>query len=248
MALDGTTALITGVDTELGAAVLEKLRSAGVKCVGHCSPGATPPDMHPDAPVVVAAPSDRAAVGRAVDAAVDRVGDLDILVTCHPRPHHQSFLDLAEGDFWSVVDDHLTGSFNFAQAAAPSLARSRGGRVVLTTSIWHTGARGLAPVAAAASGTVALVKSLTRDLGRLGIGVNAVACGFVDGEWLVCDASALGLRPRDLRRAPESFVPQGRLGTPRQVASTIAVLCNPDLQAAVGQIVNVSGGFVRSRN
>jgi NAD(P)-dependent dehydrogenase (short-subunit alcohol dehydrogenase family) len=243
MVLDSRSALVTGVDTELGAAVAARLSASGVRVVGHHRPGSRP-EASTGLRLVEADPVDREAVGDAVEAA----GELDILVTCHARPHHGSLLDLTSEDFWGVVDDHLSGSFFFAQGAAPSLAANDGGRIVLTSSMWHNGGPQLAAVATAAGGIVALTKSLTRDLGPLGIGVNAVAPGLVDSDWLECDAAGLRTELASLRRAPETHVPAGRLGTPAQVANTIALLCDPDLKAAVGQIVHVNGGFVRSRN
>jgi NAD(P)-dependent dehydrogenase (short-subunit alcohol dehydrogenase family) len=247
MALDSTTALVTGMDTELGRAVGARLSASGACVVGHHRSGSRP-DLPGDIHLVEADPSDREAVGHAVDAAVAHAGELDILVTCHGRPHHGALLELRLDDFWSVVEDQLSGSFFFAQAAAPSLATGAGGRIVMTSSMWHNGGPQLAAVATAAGGIVALTKSLTRDLGPLGIGVNAIAPGLVDSDWLECDAVGLGVEVETLRRTPGNLVPAGRLGTTEQVANTVALLCDPELKAAVGQIVHVNGGFIRSRN
>lgn len=104
----------------------------------------------------------------------------------------------------------------------------------------------LAAVATAAGGIAALDKSLTRDSGPLG--VNAIAPGLVDSAWLECDAAGMGIEVDALRLNPNAYVAAGRLGSPSQVAHTVALLCNPDLKAAVGQTVNANGGFIRSRN
>lgn len=89
-------------------------------------------------------------------------------------------------------------------------------------------------MATAAGGIVALTKSLTRDLGGFGVGVNAVALGALESEWSVCDAS--GGSP-----------PGGRIGSVEQAAAVIGLLSQRQLGAAVGQIVNVDGGLSRNR-
>lgn len=240
-------ALVTGLDTELGSAVARRLTASGTSVVGQHRPGSGPGHREGLTGLVTADPGDQSSVAAAVEEAVALLGRLDILAVCHPRPHRAGLFKITPGEFWTEVDDALTGSFFFAQAAAPHLARGDGGRIVLTASMWHSGGAGLAAVASAAGGIVALTKTLTRDLGPLGVGVNAVVPGLVEGPWLACDAAGLGVDTDTLRRDPGRFVPTGRLGTADQVAATVAVLADPSLKAAVGQCVNVNGGHVRTR-
>lgn len=229
--------LITGVDTELGAAVRDHFHAAGAKTVGTCT--AAPAAIAGEALTVVAHPAESTAVRAAVAAAAEQMGGIDTLVTAHGLPHVASVTAQSMDDFWAHVDSTLTGSFLFAQAAAEHMRDvGDGGRMVLTTSRWHIGAPGLSAVATAAGGLVALTKSLTRDFGRFGIGVNAVAVGAVDSEWSVCDVAA---------GTPVALPPIGRRGTVAEVARTIGLLCQRELGAAVGQVVNVDGGLSRNR-
>jgi NAD(P)-dependent dehydrogenase (short-subunit alcohol dehydrogenase family) len=160
-------------------------------------------------------------------------------MVAHGLPHVAPIADQPMADFWRHVDDTLTGSFLVAQAVATHMRDAgTGGRMVLTTSRWHIGGPSLSAVATAAGGIVALTKTLTRDFGAYGIGVNAVAVGAVDSEWSVCDAAA-GVSCD----AP----PVGRCGTVDQAARVIGLLCGRELGAAVGQIVNLDGGLSRNR-
>jgi NAD(P)-dependent dehydrogenase (short-subunit alcohol dehydrogenase family) len=225
--------LVTGIDTQLGTAVREYFTARGATTAGTSA-------VDTDA-------ADRDQVRQAVADAAELMGGLDTLVVAHGLPHVAALADQSMSEFWHHVDATLTGSFLYSQAAAEHMRdNGTGGRIVLTTSRWHVGGANLSAVAAAAGGIVALTKSLTRDFGALGVGVNAVAVGAVDSEWSVCDAAAAGSNGT---AAPPGGVlpPLGRFGSVEQVAGVIGLLCQRDLGAAVGQIVNVDGGLSRNR-
>ncbi|WNG89780.1 SDR family oxidoreductase [Mycobacterium sp. ITM-2016-00317] len=195
---------VSGLDTRLGAAVRDHFAERGA-----VTDGTTADVDH----------ADRDAVRTAVARAVDAMGGIDVLVVAHGLPHVAPIGDESMQDFWRHVDTTLTGSFLYAQAVAEHMRDAgTGGRMVLTTSRWHVGGPSLAAVAAAAGGIVALTKTLTRDFGGFGIGVNAVAIGAIDSEWSVCDAAA-GVSCD----AP----PLNRCGTVEQAARVIALLSGP---------------------
>ncbi|WP_237570279.1 SDR family NAD(P)-dependent oxidoreductase [Mycolicibacterium lacusdiani] len=220
MTMDQPRVLITGVDTALGTAVRDYFVNRGASTAG-----------------VDAEPTDAAAVRDAVRRAADGVGGVDALVVAHGLPHVAGFCGQSMDAFWAHVDATLTGSFLYAQAAAECMRdNASGGRIVLTTSRWHVGGADLSAVATAAGGIVALTKSLTRDFGAFGIGVNAVAVGAVDSEWSVCDAAGGMPTP-----------PTNQHGSVEAVARVVGLLCQRRLGAAVGQIVNVDGGVSRNR-
>jgi NAD(P)-dependent dehydrogenase (short-subunit alcohol dehydrogenase family) len=224
--------LVTGIETQLGAAVGEYFTARGA-----ITSGTRAADTNP---------TDRDQVRRAVADAADLMGGLDALVVAHGLPHVAALADQSMSEFWDHVDATLTGSFLYAQAAAEQMRdNGTGGRIVLTTSRWHVGGANLSAVAAAAGGIVALTKTLTRDFGALGVGVNAVAVGAVDSEWSVCDAAAAC--SSGAPAPPGMPPPLGRVGSVDQVAGVIGLLCQRELGAAVGQIVNVDGGLSRNR-
>ncbi|WNG79603.1 SDR family oxidoreductase [Mycobacterium sp. ITM-2016-00316] len=234
MKTNASRVLVTGVDTTLGAAVRDHFVAMGADTVGTCT-GPVDFTVLGEHLTLQVQPGDAAQVRDAVTRAAGDMGGIDALVVAHGLPVVSGLIDQSMDQFWEHVDSVLTGSFLFAQAVATSMRdRRTGGRMVLTTSRWHVGGVDLSAVAAAAGGVVALTKSLTRDFGHFGIGVNAVAVGGVDSEWSACDATA-------------ALPPAGRVGSVGQVARVIGLLCRPDLGAAVGQIVNVDGGVSRNR-
>ncbi|MGB3482332.1 MAG: SDR family oxidoreductase [Mycobacterium sp.] len=229
--------LVTGTDTDLGAAVRAHFDNAGAVTIGSqahrlesVASGATPQNVYAD-------PGDAEQIRTAVRDAAAALGGLDTLVVAHGLPVVYPFGEQTMEDFWRHVDTTLSGSFYYAQAAAEVMrAAGSGGRIVLTTSKWHVGGPNLSAVATAAGGIVALAKTLTRDFGQFGVGVNAVAVGAVNSEWSICDAATNAPLP-----------PGGATGSVDQVARIIGILAQHRLGAAVGQIVNVDGGLSRNR-
>lgn len=233
-------ALVTGANTGAGWAVVTALRADGLLVLEHATePGHA--ELHADL-------TDAADVARMMASIRGAHGRLDALVTCHARPEPVGVLDGSSEQFWRQIDGNLTSSFLAVQAASDLLAASGQGRIVLLSSAWSVGARGLAGLSTASAGIDLLVRSLARELGPKGIGVNAVAPAFLDNdEWLACDAAALGLSPDELRARVDTIVPAGRLGSGDALAKLVVLLCQPGLGAAIGQTIHCNGGYFRHR-
>src|SRR6202044_230115 len=100
----------------------------------------------------------------------------------------------------------------------------------------RVGESGLAIVAAARAGVIALMKSLAREFGRSGTTANTVSLGLVetphDKEWV--DAN---------REKLVKLYPLRRLGLPEDVAPMVALLASPHGGWITGQVLSISGGF-----
>jgi len=181
-----------------------------------------------------------------VAAMVSRVGDefgrLDALVnnagtTVPTPPSDIDGLDMADWD--RVFAVNVRGMFQVTRACVPMLNQSGSGAVVNLCSI--AGLRpGAQPFPYAAS--KAAVGNLTRTLAAaLGpkIRVNAVAPGWMSGEWM---ENALGANYERLMERRASLTPLKRCVTPDEVAITIVSLIasNPMVN---GEIVVIDGGF-----
>jgi 3-oxoacyl-[acyl-carrier protein] reductase len=146
-------------------------------------------------------------------------------------------LDMADWD--RVFAVNVRGMYQVTRACVPMLNHSGSGAVVNLCSI--AGLRpGPQPFPYAAS--KAAVGNLTRTLaGALGpkIRVNAVAPGWMSGEWM---ENALGDNYERLMVRRASLTPLKRCVTPDEVAITIVSLIasNPMVN---GEIVVIDGGF-----
>ena len=110
------------------------------------------------------------------------------------------------------------------------------GRVVnITSIIASTGYNGLSVYGATKASLVGFTRSLAREVGRVGVTVNAVAPGFVRTELTA------GLDDRDASRiAGRSAL--GRLVEPRDVAQAVAYLMSDAARNVTGTVMTVDAG------
>lgn len=199
----------------------------------------------------VRAPADMAdaeQVAAMVDDLVGSHGEVDALVCNHATMTMRPLLEHDEDDWWRVVDTNLGGSFHAIQAVLPSMRRRGSGRIVLIASEWGViGWPEATAYAASKAGLVALAKTLGRELAPEGIIVNAVAPGVIDTPQLEVDAQAAGLTLAAMHDRYAADIPLGRIGRAEEVASVVAFLCDPEVEAMVGQVVAVNGGSTRAR-
>jgi 3-oxoacyl-[acyl-carrier protein] reductase len=185
--------------------------------------------------------SDEDAMAGLVAGVSEEFGRLDVLVnnagmTSSTPPEDLDGVDLAEWD--RVFAVNVRGLFQVTRACA-GLLRSSGGSVVNVASI--VGLRpGQQPLAYAAS--KAAVVSLTRTLSRVlapEVRVNAVAPGWIAGEWM---QRTLGENYDRLMQRRASWTPMQRNVTAEDVAETIYSLAvsNPFV---TGETIVIDGGY-----
>jgi 3-oxoacyl-[acyl-carrier protein] reductase len=192
--------------------------------------------------VVCADVADEAAVRRMLDEVRAQFGRLDAVVnnagTTTDTP--PSDLDgLSMGDWDRIFAVNVRGTFQVIRASVPLLREAESAAVVNLASV--VGLRpGPQPFPYAAS--KAAIVNLTRTLaGALGprIRVNAVAPGWMEGEWM---EHALGVRYEDLMSRRAKRTPLGRCVTATDVATAIVCLITGNL-FVTGETVVIDGGY-----
>jgi len=188
---DGRVAVITGAGRGIGRAYARLLAERGARVVVNDLGGSMRgegADAGPAATVtdeIVAAGGDaiadtsdvatEAGARTLVDAAIERFGRLDVLITNAGIIRWADFPDVEPDDFDRHLAVHLWGSFHTARAAWPHMAAQEYGRVVMTTSTGMLGLPNNASYAAAKAGVIGLARSLATAGVPLGIRVNLVA-------------------------------------------------------------------------
>ena len=181
--------------------------------------------------------ADFAAVKAMIETIVKDFGGLNILINNAGLAMRQRFVETKPEDWRRQIDACLYGAIHCCHAAVPHLDAGKDGRIVsVIGDSSRVGESGLAIVAAARAGVVALMKSLARELGRSGTTANTVSLGLVetphDKEWV--DAN---------REKLVKLYPVRRLGLPGDVAPMVTLLASPRSGWITGQVLSISGGY-----
>lgn len=185
--------------------------------------------------------SDSGAVNRAVAAAAEALGPIDVLVNIAGIYRIAAVEDIADEDWARMFAVHVNGTFYTCRAALPGMIAARSGAIVNMSSLHAVrGQANAAHYAAAKGAIIGLTKSIAREKGPLGIRANAVAPGPIDTPlW----RGAVPPDEIDAVMAKRSeIIPMGRLGAPAEVAQTIVHLLSPAASYITGQVVTIDGG------
>jgi 2,4-dienoyl-CoA reductase [(3E)-enoyl-CoA-producing], peroxisomal len=181
---------------------------------------------------------DPVVVGETVAAAVAELGRLDILINGAAGNFVCLAENLSPNGFGTVVDIDLKGTFNASRAALPHL-KARGGSVInISATLPYLGTMGQSHAAAAKAGIDSLTRTLAVEWGPLGIRVNGIAPGPIDGTEGVRRLTSEASREQAVRTCP-----MGRLGTTDDIANAALYLCSDAASYVNGVTLVVDGGL-----
>ena len=232
--LRGRTALVTGAARGIGARIAGCFAEHGAVVYGaDVGEGAT---LRLDV-------TDRAALRAAVARIVAKQGGVDVLVNNAGLLDTGPF-DRTSGEEWDrLLAVNLTGVFNCVQAVVPAMRGREGASIINIASVSHEkggGAFGNVWYGATKAGVVALTRGLGRELGPLGIRVNAIAPAVVDTDMVRTLLSA------EVRERIVSRIPLGRLAQVDDVARLALFLASDASAFITGETIAVDGGFLRT--
>lgn len=251
MDLQGRAAIVTGGGTGVGSATAKALAARGCAVAVNYSrsrEGAEKTAAACEAQGVRSL-AFRADVSRDDDcralvaAATDAFGRLDVLVnnagTTSFIPH-ADLESVTPGTWEQILAVNLVGPFQCARAAADALRADGGGAVVNVSSIAGLAGHGSSiPYCASKAGLNNLTVTLARVLAPE-VRVNAVAPGFIDGEWL---REGLGRAFDTVKQGFEARAPLGKVCTPEDVARAILSLVEGS-DLVTGHVMPVEGGML----
>ncbi len=223
LARQGARVLITARDEPAARDCVTQLREAGAG----------------EARYVIADAASSADCARVAEATIDAFGGVDILVANAGIYPESPLASLREQELRDVIDVNLTGTILTVQACLPALTESKAGRVIVISSITGpiVGMAANSHYAASKAGQVGFVRSAALELAPKGVTVNAILPGNIATEGL----AALGA---DYERDMIAAIPQGRLGTPADIAGAVLFLASDEASFITGQTIVVDGGQV----
>jgi 3-oxoacyl-[acyl-carrier protein] reductase len=181
---------------------------------------------------------DFASIGPAIKSIAAEHNGIDALVMSAGVLHNTPLGLIEESVARQVLDVNLLGAIEVLQACAKVMMRRRRGAIVLLASlVGERGAAGQAVYAASKAGIAALARSAAKELGPLGIRVNAVAPGLIETD-------LLANVPADVITARCAQTSLRRLGSATEVATTIRFLLSDDASFITGQVLGVDGGLI----
>jgi 3-oxoacyl-[acyl-carrier protein] reductase len=248
--LTGKGAVVTGGGRGLGRGIARALARCGADVVVAGRTGSSLAETVAElrglgvrAVPVVADITDRAALDRLVDTAVNELGRLDCWVNNAGSADAQDvgpLMTLTEQGWDNVVNLNLKWTFFAAQAAARAMAEHGGSIVNLSSRSGSQPNPMTGQYGAAKAGLENLTATMAVEWGHLGIRVNAVAPGVIPTEESLAPGGTLS-RPSRIARQVAS-VPLRRLGTADDVGALCAFLASDEAAWISGEVIQLTGG------
>jgi 3-oxoacyl-[acyl-carrier protein] reductase len=242
-------ALVTGASSGLGEACAVALASEGVRVaiaarrreelerVASLARDAGAPD----AKTFVVDLSDARSIDRLLHDVHEKFGGVDILIANSGGPKPGTLTQTAPADWDAAYQALLRSILQLVEGVIPRMRERHWGRIVALTS---TSVK--QPIATLAlsnmfrTALVSALKTLSSEVAKSGVTVNAIATGRIETARL---RSLYGGDEAALQRAGTE-VPIGRIAQPDEFAPLVAFLCGDPARYITGQTISVDGGLI----
>lgn len=245
--LTGQVAIITGSSRGIGRAIAEAMARAGARVVVSSRKAeaceAVVEAIRAADGEAVAIPcniSDSSALQALVEGALGHFGRLDILV-CNAavNPCYGPMATMPEAAYDKVMHCNVKSNFLLCNLAAPRMAESGGGSILIVSSI--AGLQGSAMLGVygiSKAADFALVRNLAIEWGNRGIRANCIAPGLIKTDF----SRALWENEAVLKKV-EQGTPVRRIGLPEDIGGVAVFLASPAAAYITGQTLIVDGGL-----
>jgi len=245
--LNDKVAIVTGGTRGIGFAMVKKFIEAKAKVVIWGSRKETAEaaleklkEIYPDcdAMAMAAALTDQKQVREAMEAVVSRYGRIDILANNAGISQSIPLENYTDEDLDRIIDLNIRAVFVCCKAVAAYMKEAGVGCIINTSSVVSFYGQGLGCMYPASKSAVnGLTRSLSRELGRYGIRVNAVAPG-------VTRTDMVAALPESMVAPLLQRIPLGRMGEAEDIANAALFLASDMASYITGAVIPVDGGAI----
>lgn len=241
----GRVALVTGAGSGIGraAALAFGRQGAAVALVGRRVPEleAVAREIAESGGTAMVAPADvtdERAVEKAISAAVEQFGRLDIAFNNAGIAAYKPIEDTTTDDVDQMLATNVRGVWLLVKHEVAQMRKQgHGGSIVNTSSVAATGGSANLSVYTASKGALdAMVRALALEIGPDGIRINNVSPGVID-------TPATSLLLPEAITALGAHSALGRIGQPEDIAGAVTWLSSPEAAFVTGQSITVDGGY-----
>jgi NAD(P)-dependent dehydrogenase (short-subunit alcohol dehydrogenase family) len=230
---DKKTAIVTGASGGIGAGLVEAFLKEGYNVVATSLNVSQSLTASPSLVLVDGDIGKRETAAKAVEAAIQHFGTIDVLVNSAGIMRTKPFTDFTTEDFNALVSVNLLGFFYITQLAVKQMLKQKSGNVVSITAALAD--QPIAGVNASVSmmtkgGLNTVTRSLAIEYAKEGIRFNAVAPGVVDTA-LHKDGPKESLKTRQ---------PTGKIAEVKDIVDAVLYLAQAD--QVTGEVLHVDGG------
>jgi 3-oxoacyl-[acyl-carrier protein] reductase len=240
--LDGRTVIVTGASRGIGRGIARTFSAVGANVVlvarGQSGLDEVAGELPADRTHAVAGDVTSAEdLQRAIDAASERFGRLDVFCHCAGIYPLTRIEEISMDEWRSVIDTNLTSTFLVVKACMPVMREQGSGRIVLISSITgsRTGYPGLAHYSATKAGMSGFMRTAALELAPFNVTINGIEPGSIRTEGLA------GLGEDAIARMIKN-IPVGSLGEPEDIAYAAVFFASDAARFITGQTIVVDGG------
>jgi len=245
-------AVVTGAAHGLGQAIAQRLAEEGARVVlgdidseGLERTAANVIAVGAEALTVVGDVTEEESAAQLIQSAVERFGQLDILVNNVGGSRNARIWEMTVEDWDFVLRLNLRGTFLCTRYATPHMIQRRHGKIICISSgaregtLWTAYYQGGSAYSAAKAGVHGFIRDVALELAEYNINVNAVAPGPIETERAGAHLHHLN---DTVDYSPNRMTPLGRLGQPSEVANAVLFLASEEAAYITGHTLAVAGG------
>ena len=200
--------------------IAEKIREFGVKCE-----------------IFLADVSDYSQCEEMVGSVKEKFGGLDVLVNNAGITKDGLMARMSEEQYDKVIAENQKSVFNMMKLAGKIMMKQRSGRIINMASVAGLyGNPGQINYSASKAAVIGMTKTVAKELGSRGVGVNAVAPGFIK-------TPMTDKLTEEQKNAVLNLIAMKRYGLPEEIAGVVSFLASEDSSYVTGQVIEISGGL-----